>query len=260
VDGFYGIFILMLSDDDFIKFMHSGSPLWKNKGFKDIEGKEYQMSGCYPTGDCRCNCHHLGVPFIRTSIPAQACCSCRIVTEKVEEGLYKIKSTLPEISPTEETLCDFHEQISTLEFKIKNLEQEIVDLKSLFSSYDERIHDLENISSEVRLIACEQNYPSLWKRIEKLEKENNHLLSFDGILELEGRINEIEPIVKQIFEWFTHNNMKTPHKCPVCLGIGNIYMDGLCSAQEFMAGWKNNAAGIGYKDCNSCKGKGIVWG
>ena len=33
----------MMKDEDFIMFMHSGSPLWVNKGFKDIE--DYKLTG-----------------------------------------------------------------------------------------------------------------------------------------------------------------------------------------------------------------------
>ncbi len=48
----------------------------------------------------------------------------------------------------------------------------------------------------------------------------------------------------------------TPHKCPVCEGCGIVFTEGAKADYDGML--KANLSTV--KMCNSCEGKGVVWG
>ncbi len=54
---------------------------------------------------------------------------------------------------------------------------------------------------------------------------------------------------------------KKPYKCPVCDGSGKHYIDPNKPLSGFEAlSSTKDANGLSYNLCNSCEGKGIVWG
>lgn len=64
---------------------------------------------------------------------------------------------------------------------------------------------------------------------------------------------QIEALHKQCIELKTeYPNAKKPYKCPVCEGLGNDKGIPIANpAYEFS---------MKYASCQSCEGKGIVWG
>lgn len=81
----------------------------------------------------------------------------------------------------------------------------------------------------------------LEKRISKLEKhKDNQFLEevIKSYAQTQLSIVRLEEMVRELEE-----RKKTPHKCPVCDGIG-FY-------------WPENCV---RQDCTPCEGKGIVWG
>lgn len=134
------------------------------------------------------------------------------------------------------------ERITKLE-NSKRLEQETYAGQIIEASIISSIHK--------RLDACEQNYPSLWKRIEKLE---NYMTMEDRVTASDVllRLTKIETLVQDIISapnvvWGKYN--KTPHKCPICDGRGDY--------RRF-----NPEPSNGYIDCicTACDKTGIVWG
>lgn len=93
------------------------------------------------------------------------------------------------------------------------------------------------------------------ERFKELEKKTMDIIkdsSLPAISSLNSRI--------EILEGISNSKSRRPHKCPVCCGGGNIYADEIVSVPMQLDGWKINSAGIGFKQCHSCKGEGIVWG
>ena len=109
----------------------------------------------------------------------------------------------------------------------ENLSKRFLKAEELlkFSDHDERIHDLENIQAESRLIG-----------LEKCLKE----------------LNRFQDITHEQYKF---NTKKKPHKCPLCDGKGKdtnrLVMDGV--KEPSTINMKN-------PDCIACEGKGIVWG
>ena len=99
-----------------------------------------------------------------------------------------------------------------------------------------------NETLENRINICEQNYPSLWKRIEKLEKKLN---SFDEIYKACNRALDILRFTDQV--------SKQPFKCPVCEGTGKD-KDKLVAEP-----YDQSIKVLVNPHCKSCEGKGIVW-
>lgn len=63
-----------------------------------------------------------------------------------------------------------------------------------------------------------------------------------------------EPIT---YPWWPPMPTKTPHKCPVCDGRGNVPFG------FYEAGWTGHyttgTKPIPVEDCRTCNGKGVLW-
>lgn len=143
-----------------------------------------------------------------------------------------------------------------LDRKIKALED--VD-------YDERIHDLENIGAESRLLELEKNISSL-ASISLIHSSNHVHETWKAgcevlIKEIQKQIDEINNgLIKRIgilgealhtLSGENHKLRKKPHKCPVCDGLGEDRLERNGMLLSFPPKWPN---------CKPCKGEGIVWG
>lgn len=117
-------------------------------------------------------------------------------------------------------LSAIHGQIDNIINNHKYYEDDLKRLKESLNDNDERIHDLENIQAESRLIRIEDCFSSALN------------------------ISKDEEITS-----------KKPHKCPVCNGHGKVETPNTIRF-DILMGDKN----IGVSACSSCKGKGIVWG
>ncbi len=109
------------------------------------------------------------------------------------------------------------------------------------NDHDERIHSLENICAEERLIEIEMAINELKRfqdieRIKTLEQEIIDLKSYD--FELNSKLNDILSISNKM-------SFKKPHKCPMCEGHGKH---------------KHPLNGLEQCECDHCKGEGIIWG
>lgn len=118
-----------------------------------------------------------------------------------------------------------------------------------------------------------QQIQELFERIEKIEKDLNHVPSFEYLEELKGwvdtlKANMILPIVFEeninnihkridgletvMFEFSVRTRImesKSPCKCPLCDGIGKKCIIGEIRGLPIKA-----------EICHACEGKGIVWG
>lgn len=118
--------------------------------------------------------------------------------------------------------------------KIKIIEDRLKRAEELlkFCDYDERINDLEEMSIESRLLNLESKFISpLIAPMRKVTREE-FLKEYPDI-----KLN-------------TENEREIPHKCPVCSRMGkNHVWDTINNEKNYM----------GFLECNSCEGKGIVW-
>lgn len=92
------------------------------------------------------------------------------------------------------------------------------------------------------------------KNIDSLIKINKSLL--ERIEKLENKINILGNIsngVKRAITYVQNNDGLRPNKCPVCEGKGRLYPDKL----EVGMTWDIRANN---QVCDSCNGKGILWG
>lgn len=122
---------------------------------------------------------------------------------------------------------------------IEDLETDVMYLKEIINKipdfketdHDERIHDLENISAESRLI-----------RIESIIRDNHGLIERVGILGT------------ALHELSEENNklMKKPHKCPVCNGLTLL-------ARKYIDESVGENTNLPPALCLACNGKGILW-
>ncbi len=70
-----------MTDDEFIKFMHSGYPKWVIERINPVQEEGSKMSGCHnPYVDekhtCGCSCHRGGHKYMKLSHPPIPCCEC----------------------------------------------------------------------------------------------------------------------------------------------------------------------------------------
>lgn len=85
----------------------------------------------------------------------------------------------------------------------------------------------------------------LKKKVKDLEEKVN-LHHYELTIEILKRIEELERYLTGAPNFVTpSSNSKFPHKCPMCEGFGKTYSD---------------FSGLNMAICNSCEGKGIVWG
>ena len=137
-----------------------------------------------------------------------------------------------------------------------------------FSDHNERIHSLEESANERQfnnmVQEIENSYPTLHDRLTSVERQ------FEGVydrickLELAARegkstIDEPNHYIEKLhaLENFIRENGSSkrhqPYKCPVCNGTGNHHDQ----SPRLMVRCKT---GSGVICCESCEGKGIVWG
>ena len=151
-------------------------------------------------------------------------------------------------------------RIGEIEGKVKKLEGHYYsdgDLSAIHGSirnieknmeYDQ--HQVKRL--EDRIDACEQNYPSLWKRIKTIEdfigqnyKNDIDVIKTtlaDNIRHVNERINEMRGLAL---------HPTKPHKCPVCNSLGFI-------STSYIGNGANSE--ISRNVCHGCEGKGMVWG
>ncbi len=136
-----------------------------------------------------------------------------------------------------EVLLDIKPQVESLTLQHKNMFEWLERIDKIITTipdfketdHDERIHDLENINAESRLI-----------RLEAYNKMDEGMTPSDLFL----RLCQLEEVVQLI----TEDDMKAgrkPHVCPICNGDGTYRENGIIYFG---------------RSCNVCEGKGIVWG
>lgn len=104
--------------------------------------------------------------------------------------------------------------------------------------------DIEVLSHLIK--HCQEGIEKCFERIEKLEdmaRERANLINYKSYLQLSDRIFSLEKSIEN------YRGYKTPHKCPVCDGIG-ISRNHLFLIEGEIADVR----------CICCEGKGAVWG
>lgn len=122
------------------------------------------MSISYTTGDpCRCDCHSLGVPFIKTSMPPQACCDCNEPK----------KSTV---------LSDFEKRIIKLEERIFSTEKDmnLIPIPNLELTKLEEM--VERLSLTIQAMLIDKNKKPQKCPVCEGMKVHKRMLSHDGQL------------------------------------------------------------------------------
>ena len=83
-------------------------------------------------------------------------------------------------------------------------------------------------------------------------KDMDHTKIFEHI---NGRLDKLEKHFSGDYQLVA--SKKTPHKCPVCVGLGRCLTESAKADFDAVV----ICAGLpGCKECQSCKGTGIVWG
>ncbi len=126
--------------------------------------------------------------------------------------------------------------------------------------YDERIEALEEVSAEKRLLGLESWSIKVNERLNDLEgymkmedrvTASSILTRIDSIQKSIDDINHcFGNVIKQkkVFHISKPAKTQLPHKCPVCEGCGSY------------AYYYTDQSAPTIKACNSCEGKGTVWG
>lgn len=115
-------------------------------------------------------------------------------------------------------------------------------IKSANHDLPSNMYDLSSIEHKIEHLY--DGVEKCFERIESIEAEPKVKLSYhDSVFE---RIKKLEEMQKNMLTcpniiWAKYN--KTPHCCPVCDGKGQWFEE---PSNEY--------------HCNSCDGKGIVWG
>jgi len=121
------------------------------------------------------------------------------------------------------------------EFEKQKIQPKFEEVATAISNHDERIHDLENIGAESRLLGLEEELKSVSNALYVRNKEFFDLR------------DECRKILSET------NYQPKPYKCPVCNGLTLLsrkYVD------ESVGENTNLPPAI----CISCEGKGIIWG
>lgn len=135
------------------------------------------------------------------------------------------------------------------------------------------------ISGYIYEVIVKPNLDTLHERMNVMEKFNDSInqdyvgfkLAYhehvkimveENITNIHNRIDELEKHVKDMTEHYMRKviNNAVPHKCPVCEGNGKIYMNNVVSMELIAQGWLIDSLGYGYKECQACLGKAILWG
>lgn len=98
----------------------------------------------------------------------------------------------------------------------------------------------------------------LRNRVQALHEHK--LRQIDENRKISLRVDELEEMVRRILKGEMQNENR-PFMCPVCHGSIKILIDPATPMSGIQAMFgKRDENGMYYKDCNSCDGKGIVWG
>lgn len=151
--------------------------------------------------------------------------------------------------------CEF-KNVSPLIEQVQKLEKDILDIKKHISESDiglatweseivkELNHYKELISNhEHKIEHCYQGIEKCFERIEKLEQ-------YCALL----KINDLRETCVKLAQDLNENLGKVPHKCPLCNGYGSKHI----GSDKCAEGPRNHYLVV--SPCNSCEGKGIVWG
>ena len=146
---------------------------------------------------------------------------------------------------------------------IGNSHRELYMMFSKLSIEVDKIKDMMNVNDWL-------TGRDILDRIEKIERNYTHIdfctnhfntvhMRMDCI---DKRLKEIEQSISETRIQFIDQlgRDKKPHKCPLCYGEGNIYKHELPTIHDKLFGWQTDQMGMAYKKCNSCEGKGVLWG
>lgn len=186
------------------------------------------MSGCFPSEvkKCNCSCHNGGAKYMLTSNPPKPCCEC----EKRDKHESKCKC-----------VACLSEQIVALTDMYKHLSIQIAD----FHDHKVLLHDfIKSANGRLEKSVDIQLLHTMRQTIETWQQGCEVLIN--SLQSKIGELDEIEHWKKSIMGNLRFSEGK-PHKCPVCNGYG--YHEVLC-----------NGICVPGPECNSCDGKGIVWG
>lgn len=168
------------------------------------------MSGCQPTDiKCGCMCHRNGFRAMLTRNPPQDCCDCPISNnipnlDPPEEIKYVIAP--PRLTPQEETTVYLYEKISTLEFKIKQLEDRSTFLESENKMRKDTIGCLDKVYDEAykefeEKIKILEKGLSNFNFIFKKDTKDELSINFKNFTELLGSFdNKTDLIIEEINE------------------------------------------------------------
>jgi hypothetical protein len=186
---------------------------------------------------------------------------------------------MSEVKITEKAMFEFGYDLRMLQDRISMLQDRIFKLESNVNNLSLQVNEVKDVIDPIpynniinRVTRLESSNvtqeldPKVWafvnERLDKLEglflRMDHHEASlqrkWQANTELSQRLSEIEDLVNAIRG--SYNNLcapslkQIPHKCPVCDGNKKV-LDKLCSFTN---------AGVHYRNCGSCEGKGIVWG
>lgn len=191
------------------------------------------------------------------------------------------------IAPQEEQNIDFHEKISTLEFKVKQLESERLTNQldpKVWVFITERLDSLETMANMLDLQIKAKEFKSdmdlgeRWMEClagleNKIRVKIQHLEERDklhqknveriesGLIQFMEKLSKFEGEIPRIYNAEQIALManskefnKKPHLCPVCYGKGK-------DKDKLVAEPYDQAIKVLVNpDCHSCKGRGVLWG
>lgn len=138
-----------------------------------------------------------------------------------------------------------HERINKIESNVSHLDINVamLNLKASKNEDNNLTERIENIEKQLRSLEDHKN-----RQIDENRKISHKV---EG-LEISISVNksDVSYAHRKIDEM--ENSNKKPHKCPVCEGCGN---DKGTQVQN-----PNYQFCMKYASCNTCEGKGIVWG
>lgn len=175
-------------------------------------------------------------------------------------------NTMKRITAIEEKISEKYAHPDVID-RIERLESRYESFASTQLKYENWNKYLENnlqikdniplsIQHEIKFEEWDKGMVKIVERLNKLEEEIeiNDDSCEDAYFELKNSIDSLTEMYKELS--LKHVKLidielnKTPHKCPVCDGIGMV--------KSYM-GIKDISGCAGF-ECNACEGKGIVWG
>ena len=173
--------------------------------------------------------------------------------------------------------------------RIKEISNWMLDKQERFKYFDDSIDKLENFNTDIlhdferRLIKLESSKlsqeldPKVWffvnERLDKLESKTMIMIDIEEHLKqiswVHQQINRLDTIISSLVDKiadianYCYKEKKTPHKCPVCEGIGSNKPELRATMQSMSIDGVQCKAGesVFFKaSCRSCEGKGVLWG